>query len=71
MRWLDGQVRQSYVSQLELQAYLVKLVTHLIHDKGFNLTALVRARFQLADAIKAELERLRQQAIKKVSRTSM
>lgn len=65
VRWLDGQVRQPYVSQFDLQAYLVKLLTHLIHGKGYSLTALVRARFQLADAIKSEVERLRQQAMKK------
>lgn len=65
VRWLDVQVRQPYLSQLQLQAYLVKMLTHLIHDKGLSLTALVRARFQLADAIKAEVERLRQQAMQK------
>lgn len=65
VRWLDVQVRQPYLSQLQLQAYLVKMLTHLIHDKGLSLTALVRARFQLADAIKAEVERLRQRAMQK------
>ncbi|MDX5364655.1 MAG: DEAD/DEAH box helicase family protein [Pseudazoarcus pumilus] len=65
VRWLDVQVRQPYVSQLDLQAYLVKLLAHLIHSAGFSLTALVRARFQLADAIKSEVDRLRQQAMKK------
>ncbi|WP_374483759.1 DEAD/DEAH box helicase [Zoogloea sp.] len=64
VRWLDGQVRQPYVSQFDVQAYLVKLLTHLIHGKGFSLTSLVRARFQLADAIKSEVGRLRQQAMK-------
>lgn len=65
IRWLDVQVRQSYVSQLQLQAYLLKMVSHLIHDQGLSLTALVRGRFQLADAIKAEIERLRQLAMHK------
>ncbi|KAG0194116.1 hypothetical protein DFQ28_001252 [Apophysomyces sp. BC1034] len=65
VRWLDTQVRQPYVSQLDLQAYLVKLLTHLVHPGGFRLTALVRARFQLADAIKSEVERLRLLSMKK------
>lgn len=65
VRWLDAQVRQPYLSQLQLQAYLVKMLTHLIHNQGLSLTALVRARFQLADAIKAEVERLRKQAMQK------
>lgn len=65
VRWLDVQVRQPDLSQFQLQAYLVKMLSHLIHDKGLSLTALVRARFQLADAVKAEIERLRQQAMQK------
>jgi len=64
-RWLDSEIRQPYVSQLQLQAYLVKMVLHLIHDRGFTLTALVRARFQLAQAIAKEIERLRQLAMEK------
>lgn len=65
VRWLDVQVRQPDVSQLDLQAYLVKMMSHLIHAKGFSLTALVRARFQLADAVKSEVDRLRRIAVKK------
>lgn len=65
IRWLDHEVRKPYLSQLQLQAYLVKMLAHLQHDKGFSLTALVRARFQLALAISAEVERLRKQAVAK------
>ena len=65
VRWLDLEVRKPYVSQLQLQAYLVKMVTHLIHDRGLTLTALVRARFQLAQAVSREIERLRQLAMEK------
>lgn len=63
VRWLDGEVRKPYLSQLQLQAYLTKMLAHLTHDRGFSLTALVRARFQLAQALSAEIERLRQAAI--------
>lgn len=65
VRWLDHEVRKPYLSQLQLQAYLTKLLAHLSHDKGFSLTALVRARFQLAQAISVEIERLRRLAIEK------
>ena len=65
IRWLDVEVRKPYLSQLQLQAYLAKMLAHLIHDRGFRLTALVRARFQLAQALSAEIERLRQAAIQK------
>ncbi len=65
VRWLDTETRKLYVSQLQLQAYLVKMTSHLIHDRGFTLTALVRAKFQLAQAIAQEVERLRQLAMEK------
>lgn len=65
VRWLDQQVRQPYLSQSVLQAWLVKMLTHLQHERGITLTALVRARFQLAQALGKELERLRQQAMEK------
>lgn len=59
IRWLDGEVRQADISQPQLQAYLVKLLRHLTADKGNTLTALVRARFQLAQAVEREIARLR------------
>ena len=65
VRWLDREVRQPYLSQRQLQAWLVKMLTHLIHDKGFSLTALVRARFQLAQSLVKELDRLRATAMHK------
>ena len=65
VRWLDKEARKPYLSQTQLQAYLVKMITHLIHERGFSLTALVRARFQLAQAIAREVERLRQIAMDK------
>lgn len=63
--WLDVELRRPYVSQLQLQAYLVKMVTHLIHDKDLTLTALVRARFQLIQALDKEIDRLRRLAMDK------
>jgi type III restriction enzyme len=35
------------------------MLTHVMHEKGMSLTSLVRARFQFAQAIEAEIERLR------------
>ncbi|MBK5965394.1 restriction endonuclease subunit R [Thiocystis minor] len=62
---LDRELRQPFLSQRQLQRYLLKLLAHLIHERGFTLTALVRARFQLARAIASEIERLRRIAISK------
>ncbi|NOT20930.1 MAG: DEAD/DEAH box helicase family protein [Sideroxydans sp.] len=71
VRWLDMEVRKPFVSQLQLQAYLVKMLAHLIHDRGFTLTALVRARFQLAQAISKEIDRLRELAMEKGFQTRL
>ncbi|WP_025915613.1 DEAD/DEAH box helicase [Herminiimonas sp. CN] len=65
IRWLDVEARQSDIGQAQMQAYLVKMVTHLIADRHFTLTALVRARFQLARALTKEIGRLRQLAMAK------
>ena len=71
VRWLDQEVRKPYLSQLQLQAYLTKMVVHLIHDQGLSLTALVRARFQLAQAISSEIERIRRLAVQKGFQTRL
>jgi len=63
IRWLDAEVRQSDIGQAQMQAYLVKMVSHLLAERGFTLTALVRARFQLAQALVREIARLRQIAM--------
>ena len=65
VRWLDAEVRQPDIGQTQMQAYLVKLLTHLVHERGFTLTALVRARFQLSQALSKEIGRLRALAIVK------
>jgi type III restriction enzyme len=65
VRWLDAETRQPDIGQTQLQAYLVKLVAHLIQDRRFNLLALVRGRFQLAQAIESEIARLRAMAMEK------
>lgn len=63
--WLEVETRQQYLKPAQLLAYLVKMVSHLTADRGVTLTALVRARHQLARAIIAEIERLRGLAIAK------
>lgn len=65
VRWLDAELRQSDIGQQQMQAYLVKMLTHLTGERGFTLTALVRARFQLVQALHKEIDRLRQAAMVK------
>lgn len=63
VRWLDAEVRQPDIGQSQLRAYLTRMVTHLVKDRGFSLSSLVRARYQLAKSIVDELKRLRGLAI--------
>lgn len=63
VRWLDTQIRQSYLNQATVRDYLLKMISYLTKLKQFSLTALVRARFQLAKAIVQEIERVRSLAI--------
>ncbi|WP_200153664.1 hypothetical protein [Chromatium okenii] len=65
LRELDRHLRRPSLSQLHLQRYLIKLIAHLIHDRGFTLTALVRWRVQLVRAINKEIERLQHLAMQK------
>jgi type III restriction enzyme len=65
VRWLDVEVRQPDIWQAQMQHYLVKMLTHLTAERGFTLTALVRARFQLAQSLGKEIARLRQLAMVK------
>lgn len=58
MTWLDKQVRQKGLTQTQLRAYLVKLVAYLMHERRFSLTALLRTKFQLAQAVREEINRL-------------
>ncbi|OHV00377.1 hypothetical protein BLA34_12320 [Ralstonia solanacearum] len=65
VRWLDREVRQPDIGQLQMQAYLSKMLAHLTRDRLIPLTALVRSRFQLAQAIDKEIGRLRKAAMQK------
>lgn len=58
VEWLDRKTRRSGLTQTQLKAYLLKLVSHLVHDRKLSLTALVRAQFQLVRAINIEIDRL-------------
>jgi len=61
---LDRECRQMDVGQPILIKWLTALVRHLMADQGLSLTALFRAKHQLAEAIRQEIERRRRNAIK-------
>ena len=53
--WLDKQVRQQGITQTHMRAYLLKLVNYLIHERKISLTALLRSQFQLAQAVREQI----------------
>lgn len=64
VRHLDRACRQVDVGQATLLKWLLALVRHLIGDRGLTLTALVRGKYILAEAIRREIERRRQLAVR-------
>lgn len=64
VRWLDRECRQIDVGQAVLIKWLLALARHLIADRSLTLTALVRAKYPLAEAVRREIERRRQAAVK-------
>lgn len=58
IRWLDIRLRQPETPQGQLQAWLTRVVTGLQRGVGYSLTALVRHRNQLADALAERLKTL-------------
>lgn len=61
-RWLDRQLRSRYVTQGVMIRFLSETVYHLMHDKSFTLTALLRSKFLLVRAIQRRLALLQEQA---------
>jgi type III restriction enzyme len=64
VRTLDRACRQVDIGQAALLKWLLALVQHLIGDRGISLTALVRSKYLLAEAVRREIDRRRQVAIK-------
>lgn len=59
VNWLDTQVRTPLVTKVQMQKYLILLIRNLIDETGLPLAGLIRARFQLAQAIERRLEEMR------------
>jgi type III restriction enzyme len=63
VRWLDRACHQPDIAQVLLIKWLLALLRHLIADRGIPLTALLRAKYPLAEAVRQEIERRRARAI--------
>jgi type III restriction enzyme len=62
--WLDRECRQRDIIRAILVKWLLALMRHLQAERGISLTALVRAKYPLAEAIRREIERRSKTAIK-------
>ena len=50
------QVRRAGLTQTETQAYVQKLVSHLLRARGLCLTGLIRSRFQLGQMVSKRID---------------
>lgn len=62
VRWLDRQLRSPYLNQAILNRFLTAAISHLIRDKGYTLTALLRSKFLLVRALRQRLAFLQSKA---------
>lgn len=51
LNWLDRKVKRQGLTQIQLRAYLTKLISYLLNVRNFTLTQLHRAQFQLSLAV--------------------
>ena len=63
--WLEQQVRTIHLVPDQLRSFLIKLLSYLTKARGLPLTGLVRSKYQLARAIREQIEVYRQQAADK------
>ena len=61
VQWLDRQVRQIDIPQLQLLGWLSTLVGHLLNARGMTITELMRCKFLLASKIQSKIKDIRQQ----------
>lgn len=60
VQWLDGKVRDRFIGQGELVAWLSSVVSFLIHQRGITLSALMRCQFVLARRLQERLAEIYQ-----------
>ena len=63
VRWLDRELRMPDITQAQMQRYLDVLVRNLMHETGLPLSGLIRARFQLSQAIERRIGDIRAMSV--------
>ncbi|WP_321363033.1 DEAD/DEAH box helicase family protein [uncultured Celeribacter sp.] len=66
VRWLDGKVRDQWIGQAELLAWLSDVVTYLNRDRDIPLSQLMRCKFILARKLNEKIRGFRQMERDKV-----
>jgi type III restriction enzyme len=66
VQWLDRKVRDPWISQTELLAWLSDVVTYLSRDRGLPLAQLMRCKFILARKLGEKIKGFRQMERDKV-----
>ena len=64
--WLDRHVPHAYTTQTQAQAFLWRMVNHLMQERGFKLDELSRKRLALRDAATSRIQKYRSD-VKKAS----
>tara|TARA_R110001592_G_scaffold363233_2_gene681943 strand:+ start:319 stop:2973 length:2655 start_codon:yes stop_codon:yes gene_type:complete len=71
VRWLDGKVRDQWIGQVELLAWLSDVVNHLNRERDIPLSQLMRCKFILARKLNDKIRSFRQKERDKVYQTSL
>lgn len=61
VRFLDRELRNTFFNQSVMIKFISQTISHLLNDKGFTLTSLVRSKFLLVKAIQKRLQALQDQ----------
>ncbi len=62
VRTIANEIKLQSLTQNQTQAYVARLVAHLVHERNFSLTGLIRAKFQLSLAVIRRIESLQRTA---------
>jgi type III restriction enzyme len=65
VRWLDLEVREDYIGQAQMRAFLKALVNHLVNEEHIPVATLARIRHVLAQRVAIRIEELRTKAAAK------
>jgi len=71
VRWLDSRIRDPWISQTELLAWLDGVITYLTKDRDISISQLMRCKFILARKLKEKIKGFRQEQREKVYQTNL